>query len=92
MANAFDKLQRDLPRNAINTENDLEMVWLKFKSSSHDTVYLSSFYRPPDGDAKLTDKLREPLGAILDRHKNKPPIIIIAGDFNYPNINWKNVW
>lgn len=75
--------------HCTDLENDLEMVWLKFKSSSHDFVYLSSFYRPPDGDVNLTDKLREPLGAILDRHKNKPPIIIIAGDFNYPNINWK---
>ena len=31
-------------------ENDHEMVWLRFKSPDHNTVYLSSFYRPPDGD------------------------------------------
>jgi len=29
------------------------------------------------------------LSAILDRHKNKPPVVIIDGDFNYTSINWK---
>jgi len=51
-------------------ENGHEMVWLRFKSPDHNTVYLSSFYCPSDGDAPQTDKLREPLSAILDRHKN----------------------
>ena len=49
--------------------SDLEMVWLRFKSPDHNTVYLRSFYCPPDGDVPQTDKLQEPLSDILDRHK-----------------------
>jgi len=45
--------------------------WLRFKSPDHNTVYLNSIYRPPDGDVLQTDKIREPLSAILDRHKIK---------------------
>jgi len=32
--------------------------------------------------------LRQPLELLSVRHQNKLPLVIVAGDFNYPDIDW----
>ena len=53
------------------------------------TIYICSFYRPPDGDSKPIEELKSALVA-LGLRDNRSDNIIIAGDFNFPSIVWED--
>ena len=69
-------------------ENELEALWIQLQTSDHQPLYLCSFYRPPDKGTEYTSLLRFPLEVISTRHRNQPPLVVLAGDFNYHSINW----
>ena len=69
-------------------ENGLEAVWVQLQTSDHQPLYLCSFYRPPDKGIDYTELLRLPLETISSRHRNKPPVVVLAGNFNFPSIDW----
>jgi hypothetical protein len=68
--------------------NNTEAVWINLQTADHSPVYICSFYRPPDMKVEYTELLRQPLELISAKHHNKLPLVIIAGDFNYPDIDW----
>ena len=70
-------------------QSDVEAVWIHLQTTDHKPVYICSFYRPPDKDTDYTECLRTPLEKLYDKHRASPPIVILAGDFNYPHINWE---
>jgi len=68
--------------------NDLEAVWAQVHTRHHNPVYICSVCRPPDKGPDYIELLRQPLEVLHRRHPQKPPLIIIGGDLNYPLINW----
>lgn len=70
----------------INSES--ESIWIKIHNCSTGPVYFCSFYRPPGKPLDYIQFLRHDLEKIRSKHNRKPARIIIAGDFNYPSINW----
>jgi len=51
------------------------------------THYTCSFYRPETGPEYI-ELLRKPLELLFRRHSNTLPFVTIAGNFNYPFIDW----
>jgi methylmalonyl-CoA mutase cobalamin-binding subunit len=46
------------------------------------------FYRPPDKtDEDYLNKVKEEISTIKEKHRRD--IFVIGGDFNLPDINWK---
>ena len=72
-------------------ENVLEAVWISVITPDHQPLYVCSMYRPPDKKGDYITDLRQPLEKLYTRHPNRLPFIVIAGDFNYPRINWETV-
>ena len=61
---------------------------MKILNCTDGPFYVCSFYRPPDKQPDYLSLLEKPLNKLYNKHKNKPPRIIIAGDLNYPAIDW----
>jgi Endonuclease-reverse transcriptase len=59
------------------------------QTHDHQHIYLCSMYRPPDKGVDYIETLRYPMEKLLAKHRGKPPIIFIAGDLNFPLINWE---
>ena len=68
---------------------ELEAIWIQLQTSDHQLIYLCSIYHPPDKDVDYTELLRSPLEELAMKHRDKPPIIIIAEDLNFPLIKWE---
>ena len=54
------------------------------------SIYIASYYRPPNDYTASHEALHESL-SILYRTCKTPPSVILAGDFNLPDINWENI-
>ena len=64
------------------------MVWVKLCLDKFKPIYVCSFYRPPNTSVDLITKLKHFLSNILT-HNSDSPRIILAGDFNLPDIHWE---
>jgi hypothetical protein len=71
--------------------SDLEAVWISLLTTDHVPAYICSLYRPPDKAPEYIESLRRPLEEIYKKHTSRPPLVIIAGDINYPRIDWSTV-
>ena len=72
---------------------DCKITWISVEFAKSGTMYLASYYRPP-GYTKVKDqlaKLQDSLAEILKKHVHTLPNIIIAGDFNFPDISWEDM-
>jgi len=56
--------------------------------SNHRPVYICLVYRLPDKKYDYIELLRTLLQILTTRHRSRPPLIIIAADFNYPQLCW----
>lgn len=61
-----------------------ESVWCQIKLSNGKTLSVCSFYRPPGSPRAILTEFYNVLGSIEADH------LVIGGDFNLPEINWKN--
>ena len=68
--------------------NEAEMIWCKFCPPKGKPIYLGSFYRPPDSRSDPLLSLKESLYKIQNIDSSFQ--IVLAGDFNFPDISWKN--
>ena len=67
---------------------DCEIVWSKVKARNKKDIYLCSFYMPHrnlNDINRLDDSLRQITQCKTGKH------IILAGDFNCPDIDWENM-
>src|SRR5664279_3345387 len=71
----------------LNVEG-LEAVWVQLITSNHQPLYVCSVYRP--GNETDIELLRKPLELLSHKHRSKPPFIVVAGDLNYPQIDWSS--
>lgn len=62
---------------------DVEALWIRIQASGNSLI-VGAFYRPPNADDSVITHLQDTL-ARYHANNNK---IILAGDFNMPDINW----
>ena len=76
--------ERDLDR-----EN--ECIWGSVQFAKSQKLYLGSFYRPPRAPVDNLEELENSLTDLFSRGTRRHPSIVIAGDFNAPDIDWANL-
>src|SRR5437899_3274408 len=65
--------------------NNLEYAWIRIHGKGCDAVNIGVFYRPPDGDGEQVKNLIKK----ISKFKNSRTVLI--GDFNFSDINWRNL-
>ena len=70
-----------------NLNSNCEIVWTKIHFTRNKSIYFASYYRPPNDHLQSLEALHESLTKLYRTHKT-PPNVVIAGDFNLPDINW----
>ena len=68
----------------LNTE--CEAIWAQIQIANVKTLYIGSFYRPPDDDTGPIEELRKALGRIP-----KESQVWLGGDFNCASIDWSTL-
>ena len=87
----FIGVKKDLlamQEHSLDTDNDCESIWIKIIFAGKQPLYIGSFYRPTNANPVPLTKLDEALKKLTTR--STLPNIILAGDFNTPDINWKD--
>ena len=72
-----------------NLSQNAKMIWAEIYPVSNESCFVCSFYRPPDALSSPIISLKEALQHI-SRTKGNQTNIILAGDFNFPSIEWSN--
>ena len=67
--------------------DDCEVLWSSLRIANRKTLYISSFYRPPNSSTEILDHLSESLNNVFTSVPNHPNIIM-GGDFNLGDIDW----
>ena len=62
-------------------------MWTKVNFTRNKSIYVASYYRPPNDHLQSLEALHESLTKLY-RTQKTPPNVVIAGDFNLPDINW----
>ena len=70
---------------------DCEIIWTQCQLAGSNTksIFFGSFYRPKATDSECLEALQSSLlkmGSIMSKNS-----VILAGDFNAPDINWPNL-
>ena len=65
----------------------LTLIMTSVKSSGPLTLYLSSFYRPPNSSSEILDCLGDSISEVFTKIPHHPNIII-GGDFNLGDVDW----
>ena len=85
----FIGVKKDLLAMQDDSMNaDCESIWVKIVFAGKQPLHIGSFYRPTNSDPIPLVKLDESLKKLTG--KATLPNIILAGDFNAPDINWEN--
>ena len=61
-------------------------MWTKVQFTRNKSIYFARYYRPPNDHLQSLEALHE--SKKLYRTQKIPPNVVIAGDFNLPNIDW----
>jgi len=72
---------------APEMNTDAEIIWAKVNTAGSKQIYIGSFYRQPRTGLDYLEQIKESLTTL----HNKDAMVILGGDFNLPDINWKNV-
>lgn len=76
---------KGLESAAVTVTTNLELLWVEIKISFQKFV-LGVCYRPPNSGRDFVDELGTSLEEVFLTYPDN--IIILAGDFNFPGINW----
>ena len=80
--------ERYVASEVTELNSNCEAVWVKLEIYNHKPLYIFSFYRPPSGDVEDLNELDLSIQKIT--RATNIPNLVIAGDFNLPDINWDN--
>ena len=72
-----------------NLNSNCEIVWTKIHFARNKSIFFASYYRPPSDHLASLEALQASLTKLYRSHK-KTPNVVIAGDFNLPDIDWDN--
>lgn len=79
-------LKDTLNFTVMNDVDGTESCWARINSFSP-PIIVGGVYRPPNADLSFLENLYSHLTPIVKKNKH----VIIAGDFNLPNISWENL-
>ncbi|RNA16289.1 RNA-directed DNA polymerase from mobile element jockey-like [Brachionus plicatilis] len=66
-----------------------EQVWCNVKVNE-ELILVGCVYRPPYADCELNLEINKSIGFATHLRSSAPPkSLLVAGDFNFPDINWK---
>ena len=82
-------VKSNLISNQLDADTNCEVVWTKICLTKGDII-VGCFYRPPSSGIESLEMLQE---SLYKAHNKIPGAknIVIGGDFNLPDINWKNL-
>ncbi|XP_048583255.1 uncharacterized protein LOC125562943 [Nematostella vectensis] len=89
----FIAVKHDIPSYElpdITTNPEDESLWAAIRCANKKTVYICAFYKPPDAPATRLDFLQESIFKVFSQNKKSHPNIVISGDFNCGDIDWRN--
>ena len=72
--------------NFTTDDNFPETMWCQITCSGESTV-VGVCYRPPDSLKENDEAFYDLLNKVCDKEQN----IVVIGDFNFQNLNWRNV-
>ena len=89
MATEVAFFSQQLEIENVKSSKTLELISGTVKLSKVKKLQITAFYRPPSEKSKEYQELvTKEMSDILNQSKNT--VSIIGGDFNLPDINWKN--
>ena len=78
--------------DAPELDTDFEIIRCKLNIIGCRTLYLGSFYRPPNRKPEIEQKYLEAFNSSLTRiMSNKNAHVLVGGDFNCGNIEWSTM-
>ena len=69
-------------------DTNSEIIWANLHFANSKSLYLASFYRPPNADFSSVEDLSQSIQKILAKHPRQHVNITVGGDFNFGDINW----
>ena len=90
-SNGYGGVLQAIKNDLIFTEltkldSDCEIIWTKFQFPKEKSMYIGTFYRPSHIDLTSLLELKKSLQKLGKNADNNN--VILAGDFNQPNIDW----
>ena len=76
--------------NRHEFDSEAELCWVSLESAGNGSLYIVSYYRPPNATRAALDNLQTSLDKMIARHPRLPNIVL-AGDCNFPDIDWESV-
>ena len=70
-----------------NLNSKCEIVWTKIHFARNKSTLFTSYYRPPGDHLDSIEALQASLSKLY-RSQKSTPNVLIAGDFNLPDIDW----
>ena len=67
-----------------------ELIWAKLFIVGMKPLYICSYYRQPNSDLEPLLELENFLSSLFNG-KSVPPHLVLTGDFNLPDITWRQV-
>lgn len=67
-----------------------EIIWASVQFKGGTTLYIGSYYRPPNASNDALDQLHDSINGIFSKHTKRVPNVILGGDFNLPDIDWNS--
>lgn len=81
-------IRKHIKVKVIPTDSILEIVWIACYLAAL-TLVTGACYRPPDVLENFFEELQSVLGSVQFTYKNSS--VILAGDFNFPGIEWSTL-
>jgi hypothetical protein len=80
--------KKDLVVTNLSIQSDKEILWNQLELKGGKKVIFGTVYKPNHKDEETVISLEESLDKIRQKFPNSD--ILVAGDFNQPNIEWEN--
>ena len=73
----------------ISKNPEDESLWASVHLAKQKTLYICAFYKPPSASSSRLDYLSESILKVFNANKKSHPYIVVSGDFNCGDIDWK---
>ena len=79
--------QNILASEELSLNANCEIIWVKIQNENNAPLFISSYYRPPNSDLNAACEFQNSVQKLTC--KSCLPSILLTGDFNLPDMSWK---
>ena len=79
-------MSSDLP----DFDANCEVIWANLHFAGSKSLIFASYYGPQTYKTAALEELASSVSKIINKNRKTQPNLIIAGDFNYPDIDWSS--